>query len=95
MGLSILGSVIGAMGGSESSRIPVEAKSSKDAGVDVFPRPRAWSAATSRSARLRRRPVYDRGRYQRFELFRDEAALEPAPAAGLLGEGPFVPLLNL
>ena len=38
------------------------------------------------------RLVYDNGRYQRFELLRDDRTLERAEPAGLVGEGPFVRL---
>jgi hypothetical protein len=40
------------------------------------------------------RLVYEKGRYQRFEILRDDAALEAAPAPGLLSEGPFVRMLD-
>jgi hypothetical protein len=100
----------------KSNKITVEARSSRDTGVEVsIPEikgvvggnVRVGPAGASASkitfegglhlvfgfqaARL----VYDGGRYQRFELLRDEAALERAPVPALVGEGPFVRLLDV
>lgn len=100
----------------KSSKIAVEAKGAKGAGVDVSipeiegvvggnvkvgPSAATASKVTFESSQplvfgfQAARLVYEGGHYQRFELLRDEAALEALPAPGLLGEGPFVRLADL
>lgn len=41
------------------------------------------------------RLFYEKGRYQRFEVLRGDAALEAAPEPGILSQGPFVRMLDV
>jgi len=41
------------------------------------------------------RLFYEKGRYQRFEVLGGGAALERAPEPAVLGEGPFVRMLDV